>query len=128
MYHGALIEYNCRSDGVSSAKKAGDKLDLVYYIYNSCQAQKSVPVVARLVVLLFAPLLAASSELKPGPRDKSQVCGMFVENYPDWMSAILFRDGRGVAEMMGGLKGAPERPLCGLIVAVTSCTVSDSPE
>jgi hypothetical protein len=127
MYHGALIEYNCRSDVVSSAKKAGDKLDLVYYIYNSCQAHKNVPVIARLVVLLFALLLAASEELKPGPRDKSQACGMFVANYPDWMSAILFRDRRGVAEMMRGLKGAPKRPLYGLIVAVTSCTASDSP-
>ena len=31
--------------------------------------------------------------LKPSPKDKCPVCGMFVAKYPDWVAAIRFRDG-----------------------------------
>ena len=31
--------------------------------------------------------------VKPGPRDKCPVCGMFVAKYPDWGAEILFKDG-----------------------------------
>jgi nitrous oxide reductase accessory protein NosL len=31
--------------------------------------------------------------IKPGPRDKCPVCGMFVSKYPDWVAQILFKDG-----------------------------------
>ncbi len=31
--------------------------------------------------------------IKPGPRDKCPVCGMFVVKHPDWIAEILFKDG-----------------------------------
>jgi nitrous oxide reductase accessory protein NosL len=31
--------------------------------------------------------------IKPAPRDKCPVCGMFVSKYPDWVAQILFKDG-----------------------------------
>jgi copper chaperone NosL len=31
--------------------------------------------------------------LKPTPKDKCPVCGMFVYKYPDWVSQAVFRDG-----------------------------------
>ena len=31
--------------------------------------------------------------IKPAPRDKCPVCGMFVSRYPDWVAQILFKDG-----------------------------------
>jgi copper chaperone NosL len=30
--------------------------------------------------------------IKPTPRDKCPVCGMFVAKYPDWVAEILFKD------------------------------------
>ena len=48
-----------------------------------------------LFLLMFAPLLWAgdSHAVKPGPKDKCPVCGMFVAKYPDWVAAIVFTDG-----------------------------------
>jgi len=31
--------------------------------------------------------------VKPGPKDKCPVCGMFVAKYPDFLAEILFKDG-----------------------------------
>src|SRR5512143_1160151 len=31
--------------------------------------------------------------IKPSPRDKCPVCGMFVAKYPDFLAQILFKDG-----------------------------------
>ncbi len=31
--------------------------------------------------------------LKPSPRDKCPVCGMFVAKYPDFLAQIVFKDG-----------------------------------
>jgi nitrous oxide reductase accessory protein NosL len=31
--------------------------------------------------------------IKPAPRDKCPVCGMFVAKYPDWVAEIIFKDG-----------------------------------
>lgn len=31
--------------------------------------------------------------IKPSPKDKCPVCGMFVSKYPDFLSEILFKDG-----------------------------------
>jgi nitrous oxide reductase accessory protein NosL len=31
--------------------------------------------------------------IKPTPKDKCPVCGMFVAKYPDWGAEILFKDG-----------------------------------
>lgn len=31
--------------------------------------------------------------VKPLPKDKCPVCGMFVSKYPDWVAQIVFKDG-----------------------------------
>lgn len=31
--------------------------------------------------------------VKPSPKDKCPVCGMFVAKYPDWVAQIIFKDG-----------------------------------
>jgi copper chaperone NosL len=31
--------------------------------------------------------------VKPSPRDKCPVCGMFVAKFPDWNAEIIFKDG-----------------------------------
>ena len=51
-----------------------------------------------LVLLLCVPVLWADEmkPLKPGPKDKCPVCGMFVAKYPDWVAAIAFADGSTV--------------------------------
>ncbi|MDH4266667.1 MAG: nitrous oxide reductase accessory protein NosL [Deltaproteobacteria bacterium] len=46
------------------------------------------------LTLLFS--LSHSGErkpVKPSPRDKCPVCGMFVAKYPDFLAEILFKDG-----------------------------------
>ena len=52
-----------------------------------------------LMLLLFvaSPLGAGDgASVKPGPKDKCPVCGMFVAKYPDWVAALTFRDGTRV--------------------------------
>jgi copper chaperone NosL len=49
-----------------------------------------------LFVLLLTAALAVSGErkpVKPLPKDKCPVCGMFVAKYPDWIAEIIFKDG-----------------------------------
>jgi nitrous oxide reductase accessory protein NosL len=54
-----------------------------------------------LFILLFTLTLILGTRIqsgdrrpiKPGPRDKCPVCGMFVAKYPDWIAEILFKDG-----------------------------------
>jgi len=41
-------------------------------------------------------LLAGPEPVKPGPREKCPVCGMFVVRYPDWIAGMRFRDGTRV--------------------------------
>ena len=54
---------------------------------------------AGIVALLIGFLaVVASTEaeegpLKPSPKDKCPVCGMFVAKYPDWVGEIIFKDG-----------------------------------
>ncbi|MBI5067254.1 MAG: nitrous oxide reductase accessory protein NosL [Deltaproteobacteria bacterium] len=38
-------------------------------------------------------LLAGPEPVKPGPKEKCPVCGMFVARYPDWVAGIRFQDG-----------------------------------
>jgi copper chaperone NosL len=56
-----------------------------------------LPILAALCLLglpLLPPLDAAeTAPPKPSARDKCPVCGMFVAKYPDWLTAIRFRDG-----------------------------------
>lgn len=43
-------------------------------------------------ILLAAPP-PGLEPVKPGPREKCPVCGMFVAKYPDWIAGIRYRDG-----------------------------------
>lgn len=52
-----------------------------------------------LLGFLLPPFPASAAETgapKPAARDKCPVCGMFVAKYPDWTTAIRFRDGSHV--------------------------------
>lgn len=48
--------------------------------------------------LLFASPLGAAERGAPKPtaKDKCPVCGMFVAKYPDWLTAVRFKDGSHV--------------------------------
>lgn len=66
----------------------------------------------RLIVLLALVLLSPpfswavdKDPVKPGPKDKCPVCGMFVAKYPDFIAVVTFKDGThaffdGVKDMM----------------------------
>jgi copper chaperone NosL len=60
-----------------------------------------------LILLSTVPSLWAgeANPIKPGPKDKCPVCGMFVAKYPDWVAAVTFKDGTrtffdGVKDML----------------------------
>ncbi len=48
-----------------------------------------------LLILLTGSLALAGEKrpIKPTPKDKCPVCGMFVAKYPDFLAEILFKDG-----------------------------------
>ena len=49
-----------------------------------------------LVMFFWLASLAAAAEKgmpKPTAKDKCPVCGMFIFKYPDWTSAVIFKDG-----------------------------------
>ena len=47
-----------------------------------------------LTLTLFSPSRAeAPKPVKPSPKDKCPVCGMFVAKYPDWLAQVIFKDG-----------------------------------
>jgi len=48
-----------------------------------------------LLILLTSSLALAGEKkpIKPTPKDKCPVCGMFVAKYPDFLAEILFKDG-----------------------------------
>jgi nitrous oxide reductase accessory protein NosL len=52
---------------------------------------------ACIIALLLVAVAAASADptsfIKPSPRDKCPVCGMFVAKYPDFVAEIVFKDG-----------------------------------
>ena len=59
------------------------------------------------ILLVNSPLLWAQGGkvVKPGPKDKCPVCGMFVAKYPDFVAILTFKDGTraffdGVKDMM----------------------------
>lgn len=58
----------------------------------------TIPTFCLLGLLLTSfPLGAAErGALKPNAQDKCPVCGMFVAKYPDWTTAILFKDGSNI--------------------------------
>lgn len=69
------------------------------------KARSLIPLLAILVVT--GSLLCATGQepVKPGPRDRCPVCGMFVAKYPDFEAVLTFNDGNhvffdGVKDMM----------------------------
>lgn len=48
-----------------------------------------------LTILCAASFQAAfaAEPVKPAPRDKCPVCGMFVAKYPDFVAEIIYKDG-----------------------------------
>jgi nitrous oxide reductase accessory protein NosL len=48
-----------------------------------------------LIILFAAPsaLAAEKKPVKPTPKDKCPVCGMFVAKYPDFAAQAVFQDG-----------------------------------
>lgn len=44
----------------------------------------------------------AAEPLRPGPKERCPVCGMFVAKYPEWVAAVTFRD--GTREVFDGAK------------------------
>lgn len=51
-------------------------------------------VVVTLVLALFVASSAIGAiQVRPSPKDKCPVCGMFVSKYPDFVAEILFKDG-----------------------------------
>jgi len=51
---------------------------------------------AFLAMVLLAGTVAAQADpllpVKPGPKDKCPVCGMFVAKYPDWVAEVRYQD------------------------------------
>jgi copper chaperone NosL len=63
--------------------------------------RKSVIKLSMLGLLVFfclASLIEAAERGMPKPtaKDKCPVCGMFITKYPDWTSAVIFKDGSSV--------------------------------
>lgn len=58
--------------------------------------RKTFVSLALLAAVASVSLAADPRAPKPGPKDKCPVCGMFVAKYPDWIAAIVFRDGSAV--------------------------------
>jgi nitrous oxide reductase accessory protein NosL len=54
---------------------------------------KNVWLTTLILCFLFSGILYAEGPVKPKPKDKCPVCGMFVAPYPQWTAEILFADG-----------------------------------
>jgi copper chaperone NosL len=51
---------------------------------------------AILITLIAAASMAWGADqkfVKPSPKDKCPVCGMFVAKYPDFVAEVIFKDG-----------------------------------
>ena len=47
-----------------------------------------------LTLTLLSPVWAGERKpIKPSPKDKCPVCGMFVAKYPDFLAQVIFKDG-----------------------------------
>jgi nitrous oxide reductase accessory protein NosL len=84
---------------------AAKPIGLGFFEISRCQLKAKA--ILFILLLTAVPLLSAgdSAPVKPGPKDKCPVCGMFVAKYPDWVAAFVFRDGStvffdGVKDMM----------------------------
>lgn len=53
-------------------------------------------IASAILIALIAISLAWAAEhkpVKPSPKDKCPVCGMFVAKYPDFVAQVIFQDG-----------------------------------
>lgn len=85
---------------------------------------------ALMLALLLAVPAMAGSDVKPGPRDKCPVCGMFVARYPDWIASIRFRDGSvryfdGVKDLLVFFHGPEKYGFRGGTAAMKTILVKD---
>lgn len=55
--------------------------------------QRITSVFVLAVLVLASGSLYAAEPVKPNPKDKCPVCGMFVSPYPQWIAEIVFKDG-----------------------------------
>jgi len=56
---------------------------------------RTVSVLLLLLLWLAGPSAALGDEavpVKPGPKDKCGVCGMFVGEHPGWIAEVIFKD------------------------------------
>ncbi len=59
---------------------------------------RSLQIIGMVCVLVLSSWAGAADKKMPAPspRDKCPVCGMFVAKYPDWTTAVLFKNGSHV--------------------------------
>jgi nitrous oxide reductase accessory protein NosL len=75
------------------------KDSLFCYSMSKRQGMMANPGAARVCVLMVLLLYAGGVSadhagfVKPSPKDKCPVCGMFVAKYPDFTAEIVFKDG-----------------------------------
>jgi nitrous oxide reductase accessory protein NosL len=67
--------------------------------------KKTVFVLAVSLLLAAGAWAGDPKPLRPTPKEKCPVCGMFVYKYPDWVTQMVFRDGSrlyfdGVKDLM----------------------------
>jgi nitrous oxide reductase accessory protein NosL len=55
--------------------------------------RRCIVVILMLCIITTTAAAGQKKPLKPAPRDKCPVCGMFVAKYPDFLAEIIFRDG-----------------------------------
>jgi nitrous oxide reductase accessory protein NosL len=55
--------------------------------------RRCIVVILMLCIITTTATAGQKKQLKPAPKDKCPVCGMFVAKYPDFLAEIIFRDG-----------------------------------
>ncbi len=55
--------------------------------------KRLILLITATTLLLFSVCLLAAEPVKPGPKDRCPVCGMFVAPYAAWTAQIAFNDG-----------------------------------
>jgi copper chaperone NosL len=56
--------------------------------------QSYIPLIFISILLINSPVSGGGKGyIKPAPKDKCPVCGMFVAKYTEWIAQVIFRDG-----------------------------------
>ena len=69
------------------------QMDRIMGVAVKSRVRAFVTVVFLTLLLVTAAQGADSTALRPGPKDKCPVCGMLVAAFPNWVSAVTFKDG-----------------------------------